>query len=87
MNVSILLAQNICDYDIKSLMIYIIQEMEVDEASVQSQREFVTSALLGRLNDDDPSVVLAVLNLKAKVCDCLGFFFLLLAGFMLMLMR
>ena len=61
--------------------------MEVDEASVQSQREFVTSALLGRLNDDDPSVVLAVLNLKAKVCDCLGFFFLLLAGFMLMLMR
>ena len=48
--------------------------MEVDEASVQSQREFVTSALLGRLNDDDPSVVLAVLNLKAKVCACLGFF-------------
>ena len=60
--------------------------MEVDEASVQSQREFVTSALLGRLNDDDPSVVLAVLNLKAKVCACLGFFFPLLAGFMLMLM-
>lgn len=40
--------------------------MEVDE-SVQGQREFMTSALLGRLCDDDPSVVLAVLNLKAKV--------------------
>lgn len=41
--------------------------MDVDEASVQSQREFMTSALLGRLSDDDPSVVLAVLNLKSKV--------------------
>ena len=42
----------------------------MDEGSVHSQREFVTSALLGRLSDDDPSVVLAVLNLKAKVHIC-----------------
>ena len=41
--------------------------MDTDEGSVQNQREFVTSALLGRLSDDDPSVVLAVLNLKAQV--------------------
>ena len=44
----------------------------MDEDSVHSQREFVTSALLGRLNDDDPSVVQAVLNLKAKVCIRVG---------------
>jgi hypothetical protein len=41
--------------------------MDIDEVGIQSQREFVTSALLGRLSDDDPSVVLAVLNLKPKV--------------------
>ena len=41
--------------------------MDIDEASVHSQREFMTSALLGRLSDDDPSVVLAVLDLKPKV--------------------
>ena len=41
--------------------------MDIDEASVQSEREFMISALLGRLSDDDPSVVLAVLNLKPKV--------------------
>ena len=32
-----------------------------------SQREFIRSALLGRLNDDDPSVVQAVLDLKPEV--------------------
>ena len=41
---------------------------DIGVESVDSQREFVTSALLGRLSDDDPGVVLAVLNLKAKVC-------------------
>ena len=41
---------------------------DIGVESIDSQREFVTSALLGRLSDDDPAVVLAVLNLKAKVC-------------------
>ena len=39
----------------------------MDDKSVESQREFVRSALLGRLNDDDPSVVQAVLDLKSEV--------------------
>ena len=37
------------------------------EKGVESQREFVRSALLGRLSDDKSSVVQAVLELEPEV--------------------
>lgn len=39
----------------------------MDDKNIESQREFVRSALLGCINDDDPSVVQAVLDLKSEV--------------------
>ena len=41
--------------------------MDTEAVVVDNQREFVSSALLGRLKDDDPTVVQAVLHLKAEV--------------------
>ena len=39
----------------------------MDTGDADDLKDFTTSALLGRLGDDDPSVVQAVLGLSAEV--------------------
>ena len=58
---------SVCVYTCPSYHISYQQMDTGDEKSLCDHKEFATSALLGRLSDDDPSVVQAVLSLEAEV--------------------